>query len=129
MASRKEEVTPPREPDRRDAERSRREILDAAESLFAERGFDGASLEEIGQTAGVSRGTPGYFFGSKEDLYRAVLDRAIAARREVMDGIVSDALAAEQSPDETIIAFVLAYSTSWLVTPISYVWWTERASP
>jgi AcrR family transcriptional regulator len=63
----------------RDAERSRSAILEAAEELFAERGFGGVSLQEIGERAGVSRGTPGYFFGSKEELYRAVLDRVFEA--------------------------------------------------
>lgn len=60
----------------RDAERSRTSILEAAEHLFAEKGFEGVSFLEIGQRAGVSRGTPGYFFGSKEALYQAVLERA-----------------------------------------------------
>jgi AcrR family transcriptional regulator len=64
----------------RDAERSRRAILAAAERLFAERGFDAASLAEIGEEAGLSRGTPSYFFGSKEELYVAVLE-AMAAER------------------------------------------------
>jgi AcrR family transcriptional regulator len=64
----------------RDAERSRRQILDAAERLFARRGFEGASLAEIGEAAGVSRGTPSYFFGSKEELYGAVLERMYADR-------------------------------------------------
>lgn len=66
----------------RDAARSREAILDAAESLFAERGFDGASLQEIGAAAGLSRATPSYFFGSKERLYRAVLERVFAARQQ-----------------------------------------------
>lgn len=64
----------------RDAERSRQAILRAAEALFAERGFDAASLAEIGELAGVSRGTPSYFFGSKEELYLAVLERMTADR-------------------------------------------------
>jgi AcrR family transcriptional regulator len=64
----------------RDAERSRRAILDAAERLFAARGFDAAGLADIGEAAGVSRGTPSYFFGSKEALYRAVLERMTADR-------------------------------------------------
>jgi TetR/AcrR family transcriptional regulator len=64
----------------RDAERSRRAILAAAEQLFAERGFGGASLADIGEAAGVSRGTPSYFFGSKEELYVAVLERISADR-------------------------------------------------
>lgn len=61
---------------RRDADRSRSQILDAAEALFAEQGYDGTSLREIGERAGTSRGTPAYFFASKEGLYEAVLNRA-----------------------------------------------------
>lgn len=67
-------------PKKRDAARSREAILDAAERLFAQRGFDGASLADIGASAGVSRGTPGYFFASKEGLYAAVLERVDARR-------------------------------------------------
>jgi AcrR family transcriptional regulator len=48
--------------------------------LFAEHGFDGASLAVIGAEAGVSRGTPGYFFGSKEGLYAEVLQRVDVRR-------------------------------------------------
>lgn len=62
---------------RRDSERSRRAILDAAERLFAEQGFETVSMERIGHAAGLSRGAPGYFFGSKESLYKAVLQRMI----------------------------------------------------
>ena len=66
----------------RDAERSRKAILDAAEMLFAQRGFEAVSLQEIGDAAGLSRGTPNYFFGSKQDLYVAVLERVFADREE-----------------------------------------------
>jgi TetR/AcrR family transcriptional regulator len=66
----------------RDADRSRKAILAAAETLFAERGFDAVSLQEIGDAAALSRGTPNYFFGSKHDLYVAVLERAFADREE-----------------------------------------------
>jgi TetR/AcrR family transcriptional regulator len=59
----------------RDVAASRRAILDAAESLFAEQGYHATSLQEVCDRAGVSRGMPGYLFGSKEGLYRAVLDR------------------------------------------------------
>jgi AcrR family transcriptional regulator len=64
----------------RDAERSRVALLEAAESAFAERGFNGASLGAIAAAAGLSRGTPGYFFGSKEELYTATLERVFADR-------------------------------------------------
>lgn len=59
------------------AEASKRIILDAAEALFAEKGFEATSLQEISSRAGVARGLPGYFFGSKALLYRAVLERAL----------------------------------------------------
>jgi TetR/AcrR family transcriptional regulator len=66
----------------RDAERSREAILAAAERLFAERGYEAASLQDIGAAAGLSRGTPSYFFGSKEQLYADVLRRAFSLRHE-----------------------------------------------
>ncbi len=62
----------------RDPTRSRRLILDSAEHLFADRGYEATTVAEIAAAAGVSRGTPGYFFGSKEELYRAVLSRAFS---------------------------------------------------
>jgi len=70
----------------RDADRSREAILDAAEQLFAEGGYDATSLQAIGERAGVSRGTPGYFFGSKEALYGAVLERIFAAELALVAG-------------------------------------------
>ena len=65
---------------RRDAARSRAALLDVAERAFSAHGFDGVSLQDIGAAAGLSRGTPSYFFGSKEGLYAAVLERVFAGR-------------------------------------------------
>jgi TetR/AcrR family transcriptional regulator len=65
----------------RDAQRSRQALLQAATVLFAERGYDGVSMSDIGQAAGLSRGAPGYFFGSKEQLYGAVLALAFEGRQ------------------------------------------------
>ncbi|HEY4026445.1 MAG TPA: helix-turn-helix domain-containing protein [Candidatus Dormibacteraeota bacterium] len=70
---------------RRDADRSRQTILDAAERLFAEFGFEAVSLERIGRAAGLSRGAPGYFFGSKEALYRAVLERMFETTEQLVE--------------------------------------------
>jgi AcrR family transcriptional regulator len=66
----------------RDAERSRAAILIAAERLFAERGYDGTSLSDIGSAAGLSRATPSYFFGSKAKLYSEVLTNVFGSRQE-----------------------------------------------
>jgi TetR/AcrR family transcriptional regulator len=67
---------------RRDAERSRRAILGTAEEQFAKHGFDGVSLGQIAAAADLSRGTPSYFFGSKEQLYQAVLEQVFSDREE-----------------------------------------------
>jgi len=64
----------------RDAQRSRSAILDSAEALFAEHGFEGTSLAQIATHAGLSRATPSYFFTNKERLYAAVLERLFAER-------------------------------------------------
>ena len=87
----------------RDAERSRTAILDAAERLFAEQGSDATSLNQVGAAAGVSRGTPGYFFRTKAELYQAVLDRSLAEVREAVRVGRERALASNESA-ETILA-------------------------
>jgi len=65
----------PRRPTKGEATRGR--ILDAAEPLFAERGYESASLREIARGAGIQQ--PGLYnhFQNKEALYAAVLDRAL----------------------------------------------------
>jgi AcrR family transcriptional regulator len=68
-------------PKLRDAQRSRDTLLDAAETLFSQRGYDGVSLSEIAAAAELSRGAPNYFFGSKDQLYRSVLERVFADRQ------------------------------------------------
>jgi TetR/AcrR family transcriptional regulator len=70
----------PARPRRRDPQASRRAILDAAEDVFSERGYDGASLGAIGRRAGVSSALPAYFYGGKDGLYEAVLERLLAER-------------------------------------------------
>lgn len=56
-------------------ERTRTRILDAAEALFAERGYYGVSLRDITQAAGVQLALASYHFGAKEDLFRHVIAR------------------------------------------------------
>jgi AcrR family transcriptional regulator len=68
----------------RDAERTREAILVAAEDCFARVGFEGTSLQQIAEAAGVARSTPAYFFRSKEALYEAVLARSVARAQEAM---------------------------------------------
>jgi TetR/AcrR family transcriptional regulator len=70
---------------RRDAARSRQAVIAAATTLFAQRGYDGTSLAEIAQAAGLARATPGYLFKSKAALYRAVLEHVHAERTAALN--------------------------------------------
>lgn len=54
----------------RDAERSRRQLLAAALDEFAAKGFAGARVGDIAESAGVNKQLINYYFGSKEGLYR-----------------------------------------------------------
>jgi AcrR family transcriptional regulator len=56
-------------------EERRQQLLDVARSLFAEKGFDGASVEEIAHRAGVSKPVVYEHFGGKEGVYAVVVDR------------------------------------------------------
>src|SRR6188474_3184132 len=70
-------VAPTSTPERqRDAERTRGEILDAATAEFAERGYDGARVDEIAALTRTTKRMIYYYFGGKEQLYVAVLERA-----------------------------------------------------
>lgn len=59
----------------RKSEGTRQRILDAAEKLFAKRGFHGVSIREITRAAGVDVALANYHFGPKKDLLAAVLER------------------------------------------------------
>ncbi len=92
--------------ERRDADRSRQAILDAAERLFAEQGYERTTLEEIGRAAGLSRGTPRYFFGSKEQLYQAVLTRLFASLEQLARETAEDVAATGGGFDDLVAAAV-----------------------
>ena len=58
-------------------EESRRRIMDAAEALFAEKGFDRTSFVDIAERSGISRGSIPWHFQNKDGLLIAVVERAI----------------------------------------------------
>ena len=59
----------------KEAAERRKEILDAAEQLFAAKGYDKTSTNDILEKVGIARGTLYYHFKSKEDILDAVIDR------------------------------------------------------
>ena len=66
----------------RNAERTRQAILLAAEEEFADKGLAGARVDAIAEQSGANKRMLYYYFGPKEDLYIAVLERAYGAMRK-----------------------------------------------
>ena len=64
------------QPRSRDADRSQKDILDAALGEFAQHGLGGARMDRIAQRAAVNKRLIYYYFGNKESLFLAVLERA-----------------------------------------------------
>jgi AcrR family transcriptional regulator len=69
---------------REDPTTSREHLLAAAAKVFAERGFEGASVEQIAAEAGLSKGTLYWNFKSKDELFLALLEEHIGRRIEAI---------------------------------------------
>jgi AcrR family transcriptional regulator len=94
------------------------QMLAVAERVFAERGFHAASVDAIAEGAGISKPMVYAYFGSKEGLYLACMERA---RRRLFEAI-DEAADTEAPADEQLWRGILAFFTfvseqrdSWIV--------------
>src|SRR6266850_737423 len=81
------------------AERRREQILDSAVTVFGRKGFEGATTRALAREAGVSEAMIFRFFPDKAALYRAIIDRFIAA-----SGDPFPRAAAAKRDDELVLA-------------------------
>ena len=81
---------------------SRAAILDAAERLFAERGYAATTIKQIGAAGGVNSALLYYYFADKEQLYRAVLERLLSTLMARGGEVFSSA----RSPEDAIRGLV-----------------------
>ena len=82
-----------------------RQLLDLAEQLFAERGYGGASMDELARRAGVTKPVVYELFGSKEGLFGACVDRSI----ERLAAEIAAAVRAQDQPEARLRAGGLAF--------------------
>ncbi|MDA0250477.1 MAG: TetR/AcrR family transcriptional regulator [Actinomycetota bacterium] len=85
----------------------RHQLINIARTLFAERGYESTSVEEVAQRAGVSKPVVYEHFGGKEGLYAVVVDREMSA---LLDGITSSLTNNRYRPRvETVVLALLTY--------------------
>lgn len=86
----------------RNPEKSKRDILTAAEKLFAGKGIYGTRMDEIAKEANINKRMLYEYFGNKEDLYKAVLIE-VYGRLEIGEmGVLSDKIGAQEAIGQLI---------------------------
>lgn len=92
---------------------SRNRLLDSAEKLFSEKGYEGTSTREIASHAGDTLGTLSYHFGNKDALFMEVVRRRfnelMNMRREKYLEIVQDYKGANPNIEDTLRAIVVPF--------------------
>jgi len=86
------------------ARQRREQLIVVAKALFAEKGFEGTSVEEIAARADVSKPVVYEHFGGKEGLYAVIVDREVEALLDVLSG----ALASRAHPRQLVERAALA---------------------
>jgi len=77
-------------------------ILDIAESAFSEFGYEGTSTRLLANRAGINMAMLNYYFGSKDGLLKAVMDRRVSTMRQYLQQIKDEPIA---SADKLMRAF------------------------
>lgn len=92
-------------------EATRERVLDAAERLFADIGFDGVSIRQIAQEAGVTLGMVGFHGGSKAELFETIVERRVSVLSEERRQALARLFVAPSSPSlrDIVAAYVRPY--------------------
>lgn len=83
-------------------EKTRSEIVERAKSLFYEHGYDGTSFTDIVNAVGVYRGNINYYFKTKDDILKAVIDRHL----EEFSALLAEWTNRHQDPRSRLIDFI-----------------------
>jgi len=89
----------------REREQRRIDIIDAAERIIFSKGLSEATMDEIAETAELSKGTLYLYFESKDDLYMAIVFRGLG----ILTGMFKDAVSGCDSGIEMVRAIGQAY--------------------
>lgn len=87
-------------------EQTQQRLLDAAERIFAEKGYEGTRLDDVAKAVGIRRASLIYHFASKEVLYEAMAARLAEAAGSVMQRSLQ--------PSQSSLEKLLAIADGWL---------------
>lgn len=93
-------------------------ILESAAEVFAEKGYDGARVEELARAAGVNKATLYYQIGDKEALYHAVLERVFRRTADEVEEAVGATPDCEEQISRFVTVFAEATGNSRYLSPI-----------
>ncbi len=88
------------------AERTLAAILEAAEVVFAEKGFAAARLSDIADAVGIRRGSINYYFRDKRELYEEVQKRLFAGLRDRLLGAIEKGADCQERIENMVTAWV-----------------------
>ncbi len=104
----RESAMPKTQPRKRDADATKCRILAAAKAEFARLGLGGARVDDIAERAKTNKRMIYHYFGSKEGLFREVLEEAYLDIRDAEQGLELDDLAPREAL-ETLVRFTWDY--------------------
>jgi AcrR family transcriptional regulator len=99
----------PGRPKGQTADATKERILDAGESLFAEGGYEGTSIRDIADVAGLQLAAIGYHFGPKEALFDAVVKRRAAIMNARRITSLAAARASKARGKSLLVALIRGY--------------------
>ncbi|HWD61480.1 MAG TPA: TetR/AcrR family transcriptional regulator [Humibacter sp.] len=111
MTSEQMTTDPAKAPQERVSAAVRREqILAAASGVFGERGYVGATTDQVAQAAGISQPYVVRMFGSKEKLFVEVLDRALGTLLDAFRVVIAESKRADDEQDALMTKLGAAYA-------------------
>ncbi len=122
-----EETIVRRRPNRAEKrEANKTQILGAAREVFGRRGYHGATIEEIADEAGLSNGAIYYNFGSKQELFLALLEERIDERVERITELPGLADDADLRREARHVVETLKRSRTWRLLLLEFVAFAAR---
>jgi AcrR family transcriptional regulator len=101
----------------------RRALVDAAATVFQEKGFSGASVDDIAQAAGIDRASIYYYAGGKQEIFDEIVLDAFGANIEMAEAIRDSDSPPAEKLSKLIEALLVSYARHY---PYLYVFLQEN---